>query len=666
MMRGVLLPIITPFDEQVRVDGAMMRQLVDFHIGAGVQGLLHVSEMGWARVADASHVVKPGDEDLLAVDGATVERARLDPRNHEADRFASSRHLWSAVGRTVIAYGDVYYTADAMDTIVGDQTRSWRVYGRPKGSRLTGCTHGELFAFSWWPEQHAAVDGRLGYVIELRRSGVINRALGWELYRALIGHTGRDVRHPRLRRFDQLTVIDDMTEDFDKPKNYDTWMCRRSKCADVAVLVPWRLDGAHRDAAWAWVSARWVRHHPDWPIVEGRCPDGPWSKGAAVADALSRTTAQILVVADADVWCGEVAAAVDKVATGQARWAIPHRTVHRLTEHATADLIAGTLPYGRISRSPLEQAPYRGYAGGGITVIARDLLVRAPVDPRFVGWGQEDQAASLAWTALGGRPWRGLADLWHLWHPPQPRRSRSVGSAESAALFARYQAAASDPSLMRRLLADLNTEPAPISRVQRKDRPVSVRFISTRYPDLSIPTIGVRFRGGVAEVTTRGAIAYLQAPFMRRRGVRLATDAEVAAMQPAAAEPQPVAVDPQPPPAAEPAAGNVPQDTAQQPAAGQQPDAAPEAGSEPAETPAAEEDRQVPGGSANAVLAWVGDDRGRARRAIDAEQARPKPRTSLITRLTPIAASKRRVGATASAELPGIAAGSTTEEGHDG
>ena len=31
-------------------------------LGAGVQGLLHISEMSWSRVSDPSHVVKPGDE----------------------------------------------------------------------------------------------------------------------------------------------------------------------------------------------------------------------------------------------------------------------------------------------------------------------------------------------------------------------------------------------------------------------------------------------------------------------------------------------------------------------------------------------------------------------------------------------------------------------------
>ena len=46
MLRGVLLPMITPFDEKARVDEQIMRQLVDFHIGAGVQGLFVLGSTG--------------------------------------------------------------------------------------------------------------------------------------------------------------------------------------------------------------------------------------------------------------------------------------------------------------------------------------------------------------------------------------------------------------------------------------------------------------------------------------------------------------------------------------------------------------------------------------------------------------------------------------------
>ncbi len=36
-------------------------------LGGGVQGLLHVSEMGWSRVTDTSQVVQPGDEITIKV-----------------------------------------------------------------------------------------------------------------------------------------------------------------------------------------------------------------------------------------------------------------------------------------------------------------------------------------------------------------------------------------------------------------------------------------------------------------------------------------------------------------------------------------------------------------------------------------------------------------------
>jgi small subunit ribosomal protein S1 len=36
-------------------------------LGGGIQGLLHVSEMGWARVPDPSQIVKPGDEIAVRV-----------------------------------------------------------------------------------------------------------------------------------------------------------------------------------------------------------------------------------------------------------------------------------------------------------------------------------------------------------------------------------------------------------------------------------------------------------------------------------------------------------------------------------------------------------------------------------------------------------------------
>jgi small subunit ribosomal protein S1 len=88
---------------QAIVEGAVMKGRVasvrDFgafvDLGGGVQGLLHVSEMAWARVSDTSQIVKPGDE-------ITVKVLRVD-----ADKQKISLGLkqlmddpWSTAGET--------------------------------------------------------------------------------------------------------------------------------------------------------------------------------------------------------------------------------------------------------------------------------------------------------------------------------------------------------------------------------------------------------------------------------------------------------------------------------------------------------------------------------------------------------------------------------------
>lgn len=224
----------------------------------------------------------------------------------------------------------------------------------------------------------------------------------------------------------------------------------------VAVLVPCRLDDDHRADAWQWVRSQYALHHPAWEVVTGSCPDGPWVKAVAVADALTRTDADRLLIADADVWADGLAWALDKLDDWP--WVIPHLLVHRLTEEATAAVLAGGPLQGETT-----QHPYKGYAGGGFMAVRRDVYERAPLDQRFVGWGQEDSAWHLALSRIGGQGIRGRADCWHLYHPPQPRLSRQVGSEESSALLHRYQQART-PQDMAALVAE-------VTDGERSDRP---------------------------------------------------------------------------------------------------------------------------------------------------------------------------------------------------
>jgi small subunit ribosomal protein S1 len=52
-------------------------------LGGGVQGLLHVSEMGWSRVSDPSRLVKPGDEITVK-----VLRVEPDPANKDKQKIS--------------------------------------------------------------------------------------------------------------------------------------------------------------------------------------------------------------------------------------------------------------------------------------------------------------------------------------------------------------------------------------------------------------------------------------------------------------------------------------------------------------------------------------------------------------------------------------------------
>lgn len=247
----------------------------------------------------------------------------------------------------------------------------------------------------------------------------------------------------------------------------------------VSVVVPWRGGCLWREAAWAHLQRRWAHEHPGWEVVQGHAPDGPWCKADAVADGLARTIGDVLVVADADVWTEHVTDAVAAVEQG-APWTIPHLMVHRLTPDTTRDTILGVQPL--TTGLPVEREPYPGYPGGGITILPRALYEQVPLDPRYRGWGQEDESWALALHTLAGEPWRGTEPLYHLWHPPQPRSrtSRHWGSEESKALFHRYQRAAHNPHTMRALLNE--TSPHRVSNEVSMPTKLDTAFCGTTVP----------------------------------------------------------------------------------------------------------------------------------------------------------------------------------------
>lgn len=225
------------------------------------------------------------------------------------------------------------------------------------------------------------------------------------------------------------------------------------------MLVPFTPGCPHREAAFGWVLGRYETALPTWQVVtgDGATPNG-YSRSQGILDAASRADGDVYVIADADVWCHPGLAVLRAAEDG---WAIPHKLVHRLSPESTAKVLDGArwqgLPLS--TDNPQDSRPYRGNETGTLVAIRHDVFAKAPPDPRFVGWGQEDDAWQLALRCLVGPPWRGDDDLVHLWHPPQPRKSRVVGNDANKALLRRYQAARRDRLAMAALLEEATWRP---------------------------------------------------------------------------------------------------------------------------------------------------------------------------------------------------------------
>ena len=209
---------------------------------------------------------------------------------------------------------------------------------------------------------------------------------------------------------------------------------------DIAVLVPFGNGTPWRRKALDYTRTWYAEHLEGSRILMGFSP-GPWCKAEAVANALSRATEPVVIVADADCVTSGLKEAVRAVRDGAA-WAVPHLKVYRMSQVATNEIYEGAAPGSLTGQNRwLDQSPYKGYEGGGITVLRREVYLDCPLDPAFRGWGQEDEAWAMALNGLHGNAWRGQAPLYHLWHEKPARISRYAGSEASLARLQQYREA---------------------------------------------------------------------------------------------------------------------------------------------------------------------------------------------------------------------------------
>ena len=166
------------------------------------------------RFADDIHVTVPPNDWRFRLAGVVLhERGEDYP-----SEYASTRDLWNESGRTVLLLGDVYWGHSAIETVMACDVRDYRVFGRFKASRVLGTPAGEVFAASWWPHNHAALDRHLDIVHRTRAAGTVTRPPGWMLLRSW---QGTPLAKHRVRQPWWIEIDDGETDDIDRPQDYE-------------------------------------------------------------------------------------------------------------------------------------------------------------------------------------------------------------------------------------------------------------------------------------------------------------------------------------------------------------------------------------------------------------------------------------------------------------
>ena len=170
-------------------------------------------------------LVKPGEESIFkpyCQKGVGIETISA-PVDFEtpAWKYLSSENFWNRKGATISLLGDVWFTDIAIQQIFNENSENWLAFGRSSPSELTGCPYGEIFAHKFTNvEKHTR---SLKLLDKLYRLKLCNaNASGWALSQIISNED------PNIQTVGKNFVeINDFTDDFDFPEDYERWIANR-------------------------------------------------------------------------------------------------------------------------------------------------------------------------------------------------------------------------------------------------------------------------------------------------------------------------------------------------------------------------------------------------------------------------------------------------------
>jgi len=138
--------------------------------------------------------------------------AKLKPINKDSDKFLSSKHLWNKEGRTLVMFGDIWFSEEAMQTIMTHKGKDWVFFG----GKVEG------FVQSFYPKDIESHRNALYKLRDMMCSNEVEDGIaGWKHYRLMNNYP---IYEHKLD--DNFILIDDLTDDFDYPEFLDVWLVR--------------------------------------------------------------------------------------------------------------------------------------------------------------------------------------------------------------------------------------------------------------------------------------------------------------------------------------------------------------------------------------------------------------------------------------------------------
>lgn len=362
------------------------------------------------------------------------------PTGTEQDKFLGTRHLWSDTERTIIAWGDVWYSAEAVRTIVENPSSRLHYFRRPRASAITGHRWDESFAVSFSPADHDRVVELAKLVAAEVQAGRVKKDHIRTHYAA---HLGLPLDNASLLvSTPDQTVIDDWTDDFDRPDEWARWVGRRyAGKVPTVVCIPWRRCDFWRSRARTAVHDHYAAMGV--PVVYGSA-DGDMfnrsaARNAAADDALRlHPETRVLFFADSDTLVSaEQFWSSVYLAHQRDELVVAFDTYVRTPQNVVQGFYSGC--------SALSGAPYRHHASGALAVPLGVWRDTGGYDERFGSWGGEDRSFYHVCNTLRGRrhALRVPGEAYHLWHPLSPERNERLPEYQAnIALGVRYKIAA--------------------------------------------------------------------------------------------------------------------------------------------------------------------------------------------------------------------------------